>query len=72
MAQQRGCVLVEDDSKYEITIYSSCCNTDRGIYYYRTYENSQLSAVDIHREDLDSDALVTFPLITGQQIHRQN
>ncbi|WP_281258183.1 choloylglycine hydrolase [Leucobacter massiliensis] len=72
VAQQRGCVLVEDDDKYEITIYSSCCNTDRGIYYYRTYENSQLSAVDMHREDLDSDALVTYPLVTGQQINFQN
>nr|WP_309543740.1 linear amide C-N hydrolase [Enterococcus faecalis] len=30
------------DEKYEYTIYSSCCNLEKGIYYYRTYDNSQL------------------------------
>ena len=39
VAQQRGCVHM-GDGKYEITIYTSCCNTDRGIYYYTTYFNS--------------------------------
>ena len=52
VAQQRGCVLVEKD-KYEITIYTSCCNTDKGIYYYTTYENNQISAVDMHKENLE-------------------
>ena len=26
--------------KYEITLYTSCCNLNRGIYYYTTYELS--------------------------------
>ncbi|MBC9735208.1 choloylglycine hydrolase [Nocardioides marmotae] len=68
--QQRGCVEVGD--RYEITIYSSCCNTDKGIYYYRTYENSQLTAVDLHKVDLDGDSLSTYPLVTGQQVREQN
>lgn len=72
VAQQRGCVNVGDDGKYEITIYSSCCNADRGIYYYTTYENSQISAVDMHKTDLDGSALVDYPLIKGQQIHAHN
>lgn len=71
VAQQRGCVEVSP-GKYEITIYSSCCNTDRGIYYYTTYENSQVTGVDMHREDLDGSTLVDYPLIKGQQIHLQN
>ena len=29
--QQRGCVIMGKD-EYEITIYSSCCNLDKGIY----------------------------------------
>ena len=58
--------------KYEITIYTSCCNTDRGIYYYTTYENSQITGVDMHRENLEGQALVRYPLITGQQINMQN
>jgi len=69
--QQRGCVEMEE-GEYELTVYSSCCNTDRGIYYYRTYENSQITAVDLHREDLNGGDLISYPLIQGQQIRRQN
>ena len=71
VAQQRGCVHM-GEGKYEITIYTSCCNTDRGIYYYTTYENSQITGVDLHREDLNGQQLSRYPLITGQQIHLQN
>lgn len=70
VVQQRGCVRLGD--KYEITIYSSCCNTHKGIYYYRTYENSQITAVDMHKENLHGTEPVAYPLITGQQIHAQN
>ncbi len=69
--QQRGCVHMGSD-KYEITIYSSCCNMDKGIYYYTTYENSQITAVDMNKENLDSSKLVSYDLIKGQQILRQN
>jgi choloylglycine hydrolase len=69
--QQRGCCDL-GDGKYEITIYSSCCNLEQGIYYYRTYDNSQISAVDMHREDLDGTGLVSYPLETKQQIHWVN
>ena len=55
--QQRGCCEVSD-GKYEITIYTSCCNASRGIYYYTTYSNSQITAVDMHREDLDGSCLL--------------
>lgn len=70
VAQQKGCCRV--GSKFEYTIYSSCCNTDTGVYYYTTYENSQITAVDMHKVDLDTEELVSYPLITGQQIHYQN
>jgi len=71
VAQQRGCANVGND-QYEITIYSSCCNVDKGVYYYTTYENSQITAVDMHKEDLGGSALAHYPLITGQQIRMQN
>lgn len=70
VAQQRGCCQVPGG--FEYTIYSSCCNTDKGVYYYTTYENSQITAVDMRREDLDGTVLVTYPLIQGQQINYQN
>ena len=69
--QQRGCCQV-GEGKYEITIYTSCCNADRGVYYYTTYENHQISAVDMYREDLDGDRLARFPLVLGQHILMQN
>ena len=68
---QRGCVDM-GNNLYEITLYSSCCNTDRGIYYYRTYENSQITAVDMFRENLDGEKVITYPLIKEQQIKWQN
>lgn len=71
VSQQRGCVHM-GDGKYEITIYTSCCNTDRGIYYYTTYENSQITGVDMHRENLEGEKLIAYPLVTGQQIRMQN
>ncbi len=69
--QQRGLVHMGEEN-YEITIYSSCCNMDQGIYYYTTYENSQITGVDMHKENLDSDSLVSYGLIIGQQIKMQN
>lgn len=69
--QQRGCCDV-GEGKYEITIYTSCCNADKGIYYYTTYENHQITAVDMHREDLDGGELIRYPLIRGESIKMQN
>ena len=69
--QQRGCCDVGEE-EYEITLYTSCCNADKGIYYYTTYDNHQITAVDMHREDLDGETLARYPLILGEQIRFQN
>ena len=69
--QQRGCCEV-DEGKYEITLYTSCCNTTKGIYYYTTYENPQISAVDMTHENLNSTTLIRYPVLTEQNIHFQN
>lgn len=69
--QQRGCCEFED-GKYEMTIYTSCCNADKGVYYYTTYDNHQITAVDMHREDLDGTALVKYPALKEEQIRMQN
>lgn len=69
--QQRGCACLPDGS-YEITAYISCMNTDKGIYYYTTYENHAISAVDMHRCDLQGKELYTHPLIKEQKVMWQN
>lgn len=70
VAQQCGCVKVGD--QFEKTLYTSCCNTDKGIYYYTTYENSQITAIQMHRENLDCSELICFPTVRGQQIRWEN
>ena len=67
----RGCVLL-DDGKYEITAYTSCINLSRGIYYYTTYENRCISAVDLFRCNLGGEELLRFPLQKEQKIEWQN
>ena len=69
--QQRGCAQLPDGS-YEITAYTSCMNTDKGIYYYTTYENRAICAIDMYRCDLEGKELYRYPLIKTQQIVRQN
>ena len=71
VAQPRGCCHV-GDGKYETTIYTSCCNASKGIYYYTTYDNHQITAVNMHKEKLDDVFLVRYPLIRGEQIYMQN
>ena len=69
--QQRGCCDL-GDGKYEITLYTSCCNTNKGIYYYTTYDNHQITAIDMHKENLDEDKLIRYSLIKEEQIRMQN
>ena len=71
VAQSRGlCDL--GNGKYEITIYTSCYNTAKGILYYNCYDNHQISKVDMHKEDLNGSRLVRYPLITQEQIREIN
>lgn len=69
--QQRGCCQLEN-GKYEITIYTSCCNTNKGIYYYTTYNNHQITAINMHNENLDTSEIITYPIIKEEQIKMQN
>lgn len=60
---------VDLGGRYEITVYTSCCNTDKGIFYYTTYENPQISAVYMNKLRLSSDKLFQFPLETEMKIN---
>ncbi|PWB87810.1 choloylglycine hydrolase [Methanobrevibacter thaueri] len=67
--QQNGCTFIDDPDLYEYTIYTSCYNTNKAILYYRTYHNSQITAVDLNREDLDSSELINYLLINEEQFN---
>ena len=71
VSQVRGsCVL--ENGECEITIYSNCINAKRGIYYYTTYQNRQITAINMHNENLDCDFLIRFPFISENNINFAN
>ena len=67
----RGSVRTPE-GRWDMTTYSCCINASRGIYYYKTYENNQLTAVSLERQDLDSGEIAVFELEKTQQIRWDN
>lgn len=69
--QIRGCCSL-GDGKYNVTFYTSCCNAKKGIYYYTTYNNHQITAVDMYKEQLNDTNLVRYKPVQDEQIQIQN
>lgn len=67
--QIRGACMINDS--YEITIYASCMNLDKGIYYYRTYNNSTVNAVSLKNVNLNTSNLYLYNL-REDTFHFQN
>lgn len=67
----RGCCDL-GDGKYHITRYTCCSNCSKGIYYYTTYENRRITAVDMHRENLDGCNVLSCEPVSSEQIAFQN
>ena len=55
VAMPKGCVWTENG--YEYTRYGSCCNANKGIYYYKTYDNFEIKSVSMHDVDLNASHL---------------
>lgn len=58
--------------EYEITQYTCCCNTKTLRFYYTTYANQSLNAVDLMKEDLEATEVKTYPVIRDFQVNLQN
>lgn len=71
VGQTRGCCELEN-GEYEITRYTSCCNADKGVYYYTTYGNRRITAAKLYNEDIEGNSLISYPLITDEDIKQQN
>ena len=67
VSQTSGCARAEGEH-FERTVYTSCCNATRGIYYYTTYENRCITAVSLHDTPVDGAQLVRFPLRRSQVV----
>lgn len=71
VAMVRGATITPEET-HDLTTYSCCMNTTRGIYYYKTYDNNQINRIFLHHEDLDSEHLIAYPLNSRQAIADQN
>ncbi len=60
------------DNENMYTDYTACINLDKGIYYYTTYENRCISAVDMHKCNLDGNELIKYPFERELFISKQN
>lgn len=67
----RGTTMTKD-KKWNITTYSCCMNTTKGIYYYKTYHNSQITSVRMNEENKNKDSLTIYDLEEHQQIRYMN
>lgn len=67
----RGSVITPE-GREDITTYSCCINADQGIFYYKTYDNNQIQAVRMQKENMDSEDLKIFDLELKQQILWRN
>ena len=71
VAVVNGSIKIDNEKDY-ITTYSCCMNADKGIYYYKTYQNSQLNAINMYHEDLESNKIIEFSLKKEQHILEEN
>lgn len=71
VAMVKGSV-VTGGGHHDITTYSCCINVNTGVYYYITYDNLNIEAVDMHHEDLEGDEVISYPLVETMVIHKQN
>ncbi len=71
VAMVRGSVLTPE-GKCDITSYSCCVNAGTGVYYYKTYDNSRISAVNLFHEDLEGEKVTEYDLVKGPQFYEVN
>lgn len=69
--QVSGCVKL-NNNLLEKTVYSSCCNIDTGTYYYNTYNNNRINAINMHNENLNDDKLIYYDMRNTEDIYMQN
>lgn len=67
----KGGVLT-DEGLEDLTTYSSCMDLEKGIYYYKTYDNNRISGIDMHKEQLEGTNLKIFDYLYIQDINYQN
>lgn len=71
VAMVQGATITKD-GKNDITTYSCCINASKGIYYYKTYTNNQITAIKMTENEKIKKELSIYKLIEKQQIKFEN
>ena len=71
VAMVQGATMTKE-GKYDITTYSCCINLSKGIYYYKTYTNNQITAIKMSEKEKLKTKLSIYELIENQQIKYAN
>ncbi|MDU7241671.1 choloylglycine hydrolase [Clostridium sp.] len=71
VAMVKGSVVTPQNLN-DITQYTSCMLQEKGIYYYNTYNNSTINAIDMNKENLDAKEIKIFEYRDKQFINFEN
>ncbi len=75
VAMVKGSIRFDNAQKQlseDITLYTSCIDLEESIYYYKSYYNNQINAIEMKNEDLDSSQPISFPFVEKQNIQFVN
>lgn len=59
VAMVKGAIRTVEE-KSDVTQYTSCMCLEKGIYYYNTYENNQINAIDMKKENSDGNEIKIY------------
>ncbi|MFL0195066.1 choloylglycine hydrolase family protein [Clostridium sp. WILCCON 0269] len=67
----KGAVITSDGKEHS-TVYTSAMCSESGTYYYYTYDNTQISAINLFNEDLNTVNIKSYPFRNNPIIHMEN
>ena len=62
-----GCVVTDKGEK-TYTVYTSCVDMDSITYYFTTYEDRQIRAVELFEKGVEGDALLAFDMKSEESV----
>ncbi len=69
--EPKGCVRI-NEQECMATLYNSCYNASKGIYYYSSYNNHQISAINLFHVNLEGNLMQEYKINKEEQIKYQN
>lgn len=69
--QINGCVRLPEN-KLEKTVYTTCYNTNKGTVYYKTYNNSAITKVELFNEKIKEKNLIYYDMLNKPCFISQN